>query len=79
VFKPVVVVAADPETQRARIAARDGLSFSEADARIASQLPLSEKLKLADYVIENRGSLADLEARATEVLNAVQAETTQKA
>lgn len=73
-FKPVVLVAADPATQRARIATRDGLTLEEADRRIASQLPLEEKLKLADHVIENRGSLAELEARADEVLNAIRAE-----
>jgi dephospho-CoA kinase len=79
VFKPVVLVAADPETQRVRIAARDGLTLEEADRRIAAQLPLSEKLKLADYVIENRGSLAELETRADEVLNAVRAGVSQNA
>lgn len=73
-FRPVVMVAADPATQRARIAARDGLTLEEADKRIAAQMTLAEKLKLADYVIENRGTLAELEARAGEVLNAIRAQ-----
>jgi len=72
-FRPVVLVAADPAMQRARIMARDGLSSDEADKRIAAQLPLSEKLKLADHIIENRGSLEDLLQRADEVLSAIRA------
>jgi dephospho-CoA kinase len=50
----LVVVVADPATQRARAVARDG-DREDIERRIASQMPLGEKAKLADYVIDNSG------------------------
>lgn len=54
-----IVVWASPETQRRRIAARDGLAPEEIEARLASQLSLDEKIKRATWVIDNDGSLED--------------------
>jgi dephospho-CoA kinase len=48
----VIVVAADEQTQIARLQVRDGLSEAEARRRIAAQMPLTEKIKLAHYVID---------------------------
>jgi dephospho-CoA kinase len=70
-FRPLVVVAAPRELQRERIQNRDGLSESEADARIGAQLPLDDKIAVADYVIDNTGSLDDLVAAADRVLDAI--------
>lgn len=58
----VVSVVADEPTMLARLAQR-GLSAAEARARIASQWPVQEKAARADYVIENNGSLAELEEK----------------
>ncbi|MEM7433733.1 MAG: dephospho-CoA kinase [Myxococcota bacterium] len=66
-FGALVVVSADPRVQKERLVKRDGLSDEEADARIASQLPLSEKEAVADYVVANDGVLADTQARVSEV------------
>lgn len=63
----VVVVAANPATQMARVASRDGLGAAAAQARIDAQLPLKDKLAVADYVIENDGSLEALLARTRQV------------
>jgi dephospho-CoA kinase len=52
----VVVVAADRETQIARLRERNGLSRSEAVRRIRSQMPLRKKIRRADYVLD--GTLA---------------------
>jgi dephospho-CoA kinase len=57
----LVVVAAEPEDQIERAARRRGLTRQEARARIASQAPIEAKLAAADYVIDNRGDLAELE------------------
>ena len=70
-FRPLVVVAASPATQRARLLTRDGLSEAEADARVAAQAPVEVKVAAADYVIENDGSLAELRARALAVLASI--------
>jgi dephospho-CoA kinase len=51
----LVVVATDETTQRARLHARDQADEPELTRRIASQMPLAEKVKLADYVIDNSG------------------------
>jgi len=59
----VILVAASPDTQRARLVARDGLTPAEAEARIRSQLPLEEKRRHARWVIENDGELAHLRAQ----------------
>ena len=56
-YDKLVVVYAGEETQLKRLMARDGMSRDEAQRRIDSQLPLREKIKLADFVIENKGSL----------------------
>jgi len=48
----IIVVTADAQTQLARLKARDNLSTEEAKRRIAAQMPLAEKVKLADYVID---------------------------
>ena len=44
---------------------------AEAEARIRAQLPLAEKRKAADHVIENDGDQAQLIARADQVLDAI--------
>ena len=62
-FSALVVVAADRATQLARIVARDGLTEEQAAARVAAQMPIEEKIKVADIVIENRGTLNELRAR----------------
>jgi dephospho-CoA kinase len=67
-FRPLVLVAAGEEAQIARAAARDGASEADVRGRIRAQMPLAEKVKVADFVIENDGSLADLERRTDEVL-----------
>lgn len=54
-FDAVLVVASSEQTQIARLRARDGLSEAEARQRIASQMPLAEKIARADYVIWNEG------------------------
>ncbi len=70
-LKPVVVVAAPTEIRVARAADRDGASRDEIRARVRAQMPLEEKIRRADYVIENGGALAATVTRADEVLDAI--------
>jgi dephospho-CoA kinase len=67
-FRPLIVVSAPEDVQVARATQRDGSTPDEARARIRAQMPLAEKVAVADYVIENTGSLDDLERRTNEVL-----------
>ncbi len=70
----VVVVVADPETERRRLMARDGLSEADARARIASQMPIGEKAKRADHVIDNSGTREETERQVRAVHDALLAE-----
>jgi len=71
VLRPLVVVTADVATQLARAMARDGATEAEILARIAAQMPLSDKTKVADFVIDNSGSIEATRSRADEVLDAI--------
>lgn len=71
IYAPVVVVNAPDALRRLRLAARDKLGPEQVDARILAQLPLAEKVRRADYVIDNDGSLSLLSARCDETLDAI--------
>jgi dephospho-CoA kinase len=62
-YDAVVVVAARPETQVARLVKLRGMTAADAEARIAAQAPLDHKLRVATHVIWNEDSVAELLAR----------------
>ena len=74
----LVVVTADAATQRARALARDG-DPADAERKIASQMPLADKARLADHVIDNSGAGAATEARTREVHAALLADLRHRA
>ena len=51
-FDKLIVVHCRPEVQLERLMLRDGLTRTEAQARISSQMPQAEKQKFADYLID---------------------------
>lgn len=61
-FDRVLVVDCPPETQLARLRARDAESADGAGAILAAQASRAARLAAADDVIENSGSLEALEA-----------------
>lgn len=63
-----LVVYVDGDTQLERLMRRDQRGRDDAVQRIASQMPLEEKRALADVVIDNSGSRADLDASVKSVL-----------
>lgn len=72
-FRPLVVVAVPEEEQVARAMLRDGAPESQVRARIAAQLPLADKVKVADFVIDNSGPREATERQADEVLSKIRA------
>ncbi|MBN1568470.1 MAG: dephospho-CoA kinase [Acidobacteria bacterium] len=56
-YDRLIVVSCSLSIQISRLMNRDGMTEADARARIASQLPIEEKLKLADYVIDTSGTL----------------------
>lgn len=65
----IIVVTVDEGVQIARIVARDDLSKDAARQRIASQIPVSEKVKNADAVIDNNGSIEQSAAQLEELID----------
>lgn len=63
----LIVVYADRETQIKRLIKRDNLSQADAEKRLDSQMPLDEKVKLADCVIDNSKSFDEVEKQVSEI------------
>ncbi|HUS68375.1 MAG TPA: dephospho-CoA kinase [Kofleriaceae bacterium] len=72
----LIVVAVPEEVQLERLRARDGIDAAAARARLAAQLPLSDKIAVADWVIDNSGSLEETRARVADVWRQVREGTT---
>jgi dephospho-CoA kinase len=72
-YDRIIVVDVDPDTQLKRAIAR-GLDRDEALRRMARQMSRDERLRLADYVIDNRGSAEDTERQTREVFSKLEAE-----
>ncbi len=70
-LRPVMLVACAPHIQSERLRQRDGLDAAAIERHLTAQMPLAEKRRLADFVVENDGSLADLEEAVAEVWKAV--------
>ena len=70
----LVVVVTDEATEQARLMARDGIGRDEALQKIRSQMPVTDKAKLAHYVIDNTGDRAATEAQVRAVYAALLAE-----
>jgi dephospho-CoA kinase len=53
----VISVTCDRETAIPRLAARDGMSRGQAEARLRAQMDAERKAEASDYVIDNSGGL----------------------
>jgi dephospho-CoA kinase len=72
-FDRIVVVDVEPDVQMARATGR-GVAAEEAKRRIANQMPREERLRHADYVIDNNGDEGAALAEATRVYGLLQAD-----
>jgi dephospho-CoA kinase len=72
-LRPVILVACDTTTQINRLRDRDHLTEAEAQKHLVAQMSLDEKRKLADYTIENGGSLEELEGQVRAVVEKIKA------
>jgi dephospho-CoA kinase len=62
-YETTVCIWVDREVQIERTMLRDGSTRSEAERRVAAQLPIDEKRAMADHVIDNSGSPEDTRAQ----------------
>jgi len=74
----LIVVHADQKDQVKRLMERDRFTLEQALARISSQMPLAEKRKYADYVIENTGTREETEHQARELFEKLKEEANRR-
>lgn len=73
-FDAIWLVDANEDVQLARLMARDGIDEAYAKEKIASQMPLEEKKKLATVVFDNSGDLMNLYNQVDDALEALPGE-----
>ena len=71
-YDQIIVVICRPEIQKQRLMARSGLSEDQIEARIQSQMPLEEKVKFANFVVENSGDLTGTRRQVEEINSKLQ-------
>ena len=70
-YQKLILVVCSEEQQIARAMARDNATREQVQARLARQMPLQEKRKFADYVIDTSGSTEATRAQTAEVYNSL--------
>jgi dephospho-CoA kinase len=75
-YNKVIVVTCSPEMQRERLRARSALSEEKIESRIRSQMPAEEKIKYADFVIDNSGSIESTRVQVETVYQQLRAAVT---
>jgi len=72
-FDATILVHAPEAIQIERLMARTGCEHAQAQARIRAQMPIDQKIALADYTIDNSGTPEDTEEQVRKVLSAITA------
>ncbi|WP_258088214.1 dephospho-CoA kinase [Weissella fangxianensis] len=67
----VMVVTVPESLQLTRLMQRNNLTEKEAQSRISAQMPLVEKEKLADFVIDNSGSISSTQKQVEQVIQKI--------
>ena len=65
----LIVVYSDKETQTKRLIERDGLSRHDAEKRIAAQMSLDKKVKMADFIIDNSKGIEGTRRQTIDIFN----------
>ena len=73
IISDLIVVTADEEAQIKRLIERAGISREEALTRIKAQMPVSEKVKFATYVIDNSRTVEETRKQVEEVWKKINA------
>ena len=67
-FDAIWLVYVDEDKQVQRLMERNGYNQAQAQQRIAAQMPLLEKKKYATLILDNNGSLEDLQQQVRQAL-----------
>jgi dephospho-CoA kinase len=74
----LIVVYSSVAQQIERLEKRDGMSREEAERIVSAQLPLEEKLKAADMVVPNEGSIEETRRKARDIFQKLNRAALQK-
>ena len=74
----LVVVTCSEEVQLQRVVLRDNCSEEDAMGRIKSQMPQDEKVKYAEFVVDNSGTIEHLEKEAEKLIKSLEAKIEEK-
>jgi dephospho-CoA kinase len=74
----LILVHSTEAQQIERLEKRDGIGEEEARRIVSAQMPLEEKLKVADGVIRNEGSIEETRRKAKEVFQELRGLALQK-
>jgi dephospho-CoA kinase len=74
-FHKVLLVYVPRETQIERLMKRDGIAREAAESILKAQLPIDEKLRHADFVIHNEGTLEETRRQVEQVWEELKKET----
>ncbi|HEY9282726.1 MAG TPA: dephospho-CoA kinase [Pyrinomonadaceae bacterium] len=66
-FDKLIVVHCRDDVQLERLMRRDGLSYEDAERRVAAQMPQAEKMRHADFLIDTSGTREETRAQVEEV------------
>ncbi len=70
-LRPVLLVACARPAQEQRLRRRDGLTEADVARHLKAQMSMDEKRRLADFVVDNNGTLAELERNVAQAWQAV--------
>jgi len=73
-FEKLIVVYCSYQEQLGRLMERDHLTLEEAEKKIQTQIPLRQKLRYADYVIDTSGDFEKTKANTLEVFALIRGE-----
>ena len=77
-FDLTILILISPEEQICRLMARNNLSRDEAQMRLQSQMPIADKIGLANIVIDNKGDVSQTKKKVTEIWRQLKAREKNK-
>jgi dephospho-CoA kinase len=70
-FDKIVLVVVDENLQIERAMRRDGMTREEAQARLSRQMPLAQKRKFADYILDTSGPKSETLSKTRELYDSL--------
>ena len=66
-FDLTMLILISPEEQISRLIERNSVSHEDAEQRLKSQMPIADKIGLADIVIDNQSDVSQTEKKVAEI------------